>query len=567
MQSLFLGLPVEIRVEINRYLVGRYSEQEVTVNSREYNLNRKSILSGGDFTHQFHPAILGVNKQIRKEALDVLIHEGGLIHVTTCLWTYHMLSDSGLSVIAKGAPARLFQYAAMSFELDGILSTEELKRRSYSYRLSPSQEPIHFLTSTSSLLVLCAMMTRETYDLRSSTLKIQMGERSQRGPRVGKGYLGPFLPCLNRVRGFEMVKIHGLRADPSLVGTMEAKMCGSRRNAVETMFAVSVLLYRATTALDEGKYRLAIKYYKIGLNILRGSHFDSKESSKVLKDDRYDGLPAGLARYNAEIQLHSLIATCYLQLGNSRLARIYVERIYGPLYSLDDRANRQKFPLANLKGRPEAYAELLGVAAQISWSHGKWREAFCELHYAKELDSSNSEIQQQRIEYEKYNAKKKTEVQNRQSKGDQFFHTGDFRRAHSKYHAALTMAQTCLDREQDLCHSLMSSLAVVSLKLELYHVACYWAGEIFEADREYWRYDDGAKKTRYRNRRFYTAYWAKGVALEKLGKIDEAIDNLERAEMCDPTCDDTRRRLAALMENGYIEPLTGTTSIAKLLEW
>ena len=48
------------------------------------------------------------------------------------------------------------------------------------------------------------------------------------------------------------------------------------------------------------------------------------------------------------------------------------------------------------------------------------------------------------------------------------------------------------------------------------------------------------------HRRFYTAYWAKGVALEKLGKIDEAIDSLERAEVCDPTCEDTRRRLAAL---------------------
>lgn len=113
----------------------------------------------------------------------------------------------------------------------------------------------------------------------------------------------------------------------------------------------------------------------------------------------------------------------------------------------------------------------------------------------------------------------------------------------------------------------MSSLAVVSLKLELYHGACDWAGEIFEADRKYWLYHDLAEETRYKNRRFYTAYWAKGVALEKLGKIDEAIDNLERAEVCDPTCEDTRRRLAALTETGYIEPLTGTTSIAKLLEW
>ena len=214
--------------------------------------------------------------------------------MTTCLWTYHMLSDSGLSVIAKGAPARLFQYAAMSFELAGVLSTEELRRRSYSYHLSPSQEPIHFLTSTSSLLVLCAMMTRETYDLRSSTLKIQMGERSQGSPRVEKSYLESFLPCLRRVRGFVMVKIHDLLADPSLVDTLEARMCRRRQNAVETMFAVSGIMYRAMTALDKGEHQLAIRRYKIGLNILRGSPFNSNESSEVLRYGRYDGLPAGL---------------------------------------------------------------------------------------------------------------------------------------------------------------------------------------------------------------------------------------------------------------------------------
>lgn len=158
-------------------------------------------------------------------------------------------------------------------------------------------------------------------------------------------------------------------------------------------------------------------------------------------------------------------------------------------------------------------------------------------------------------------------VRNRQSKGDQYFYAGDFRKAYSKYHAALTKAQRCQYSEEDLCHSLRSSLAVVSLKLELYYGACYWCREILEAAPEYWERRCGVDHSNYTNRRFYTAHWAKAVALEKLGKIDEAIENLERAEVCDPTCEDTRRRLAALTENGYIAPLTGTTSIANLLEW
>lgn len=64
--------------------------------------------------------------------------------------------------------------------------------------------------------------------------------------------------------------------------------------------------------------------------------------------------------------------------------------------------NRQKFPLRVVKGSPEVYAELLAVAAQISWFHNKWDEAFEELYYALEFDPLHTRIKQQYDQYEKY---------------------------------------------------------------------------------------------------------------------------------------------------------------------
>lgn len=205
-----------------------------------------------------------------------------------------MLRDSGLSIVAKGAHVRLFQYAAISLDFGRAISPDEIQRRSRSGYLSPSPEPIHFLTSTSSLPVLCALMTRETYDIRSPTLRIRMGEGFQGSPVVAKSYFENLLPCLKQVRGFVEVKIQGLGSYPWLVGFMEAKMCKRRRSAAETMYAVSGTIWRATTALDEGKHQLAINGYKMALSILRGSRFNSNERSKVLRNGRYGGLPAGL---------------------------------------------------------------------------------------------------------------------------------------------------------------------------------------------------------------------------------------------------------------------------------
>ena len=103
------------------------------------------------------------------------------------------------------------------------------------------------------------------------------------------------------------------------------------------------------------------------------------------------------ARASTEVRLHSLIADAYLRCGKHRMARIYVERIYGPFYSMDDRASHQKFPLeipSDSRVAPEAYAEVLHVAARISLVHGQEAEAIDELAEARDFDPSDTSISQ-----------------------------------------------------------------------------------------------------------------------------------------------------------------------------
>ena len=103
---------------------------------------------------------------------------------------------------------------------------------------------------------------------------------------------------------------------------------------------------------------------------------------------------------NAYVQLHAQIAAAFLQLGKHRLARIYVERVYGPLAGHDGRGHDVKFPLLITTGHVtvhnlEDYAKLLAVAARISLAHGQYLDAAQELSQASMLDPLDLEITRQ----------------------------------------------------------------------------------------------------------------------------------------------------------------------------
>ena len=101
----------------------------------------------------------------------------------------------------------------------------------------------------------------------------------------------------------------------------------------------------------------------------------------------------GLARYDASVRLHTLIADFYLRTGDRRLARVYVERVYGPLYSFDTRFHTRKFPLTLPEHSNAAmYVDLLLVAARISLACGNEGQAREELWEASNLDPANPVI-------------------------------------------------------------------------------------------------------------------------------------------------------------------------------
>ena len=99
------------------------------------------------------------------------------------------------------------------------------------------------------------------------------------------------------------------------------------------------------------------------------------------------------ARDLADIQLHAKIASTYMQLGQLRMARIYVSRVCLPLSVKDDKGFLVKFFL-NLPDDEDTrvFAELLFVAAQISIATGNDGNAWGELSEAHRHDPDRKDI-------------------------------------------------------------------------------------------------------------------------------------------------------------------------------
>ena len=206
------------------------------------------------------------------------------------------------------------------------------------------------------------------------------------------------------------------------------------------------------------------------------------------------------------MQLHSYIADAYRQLKKYRLARIYVERIYRPLCTFDNRINQQNFPL---QLPPEAnrtlYAQLLIVAARISLVHGQVGKAKWELRQARRLlnHQENREIS---IIMEEIDKRPKGKAERRQLamirksqiddeklraaigiaaqrllKGDQAYSNNDQTLATQKYHAAAVKLVdpygSCIYYREAriLLFEAVTKLTIISMNLHDYEAVHGWA--------------------------------------------------------------------------------------------
>lgn len=221
---------------------------------------------------------------------------------------------------------------------------------------SSSEDNACFVFIADDLPAVCVILLREMdgYDrgLLDPTLRFIVNPDVGTSSRVfenGWPYpdnkLRRVLELLREVRGMAIVEIEG-PGHPSYKDDIIATMCGRRRSETETMEEIAVFYDRGDEAVNNNDYESAIAEYKAALHTINGRAFDEHEYNTTLIGGRFDGLLAGWATDDCFIRLHTSIAACYLRAKMYRMARIYVERIYGPLHCCDHRFNKLKFPLS-----------------------------------------------------------------------------------------------------------------------------------------------------------------------------------------------------------------------------
>ena len=334
------------------------------------------------------------------------------------------------------------------------------------------------------------------------------------------------------------------------------------------------------------------------------------------------------------MKLHALIADAYLKLGKYRLARVWVERIYGPLHTWDRRHSRVKFPLQipdpQLNGaQPAVYANLLVVAARISIIHGHDHDAIVELCEALRLDPSNEtvermieecqtrsearseaqsgrrrskEAQQAASSERKYQGMcAKTQkiltttdylaaalkvVHDRKNKADDAFGDHNLSVAYEKYEAAYRKIRIIQDTDDSYVPhetqlkrlyelklvDVLSRLTIIALEFGNYSDVHRWAANIHACIPIFlilfqgttWSDGESRESVMYAKNAFWTAYYCKGVALQKQGNYKAAIRNFENAVLCDDGCHATYYQLEATKKAEKLETLKQEAAKEKL---
>jgi len=97
------------------------------------------------------------------------------------------------------------------------------------------------------------------------------------------------------------------------------------------------------------------------------------------------------------LRLQVRLASCYLAMGKLRMARVWAERAYGPRrsYYIGRRPRKEKIPL-NVESdgsvQSALYAEVMLIAARISYANDDVWEAGREIDEARRLQPPHSKI-------------------------------------------------------------------------------------------------------------------------------------------------------------------------------
>lgn len=485
-------------------------------------------LRSPDYSYNLDTSILCTNRQIRNEALDIFDGEFTFITIThdKCDQELYFgdfghstkLRDYGVAVVAEGKQARAFPMIDMSIDFDA--GNEPSIRDDGS--LAERNVSVFVLEDLPFACVYLHSKTGRDLVPQNHEIRISISPRIANTPAVmketgpaAKSKLRRCIDNVSRLRGARNVKIEGPISAARAVDT-ETTMCRYRLTVTEALNMVEAHYDCGDKARMKDDLESAIAEYKEALCVIHLSESDFwEENYETIHGGPYDGLLVGFVRDEAEVRLHTLIADCFLQSKQHRLARKYVERVYSPLNSYNNRSRRrQKFPLRlPNNSNPVVYAKLLLVAAKISLASNNKGEAFRELQEAAKHDPVNQDIQilleQCSAHLEEKNRRRKvTRGQQRASaerkvraalevgfevtttRGDKAFRGANFTLAREKYKAAYSKIRSLsypirvnnyydLDQlSKDLHMDVLTKLIITCVELNDYDAVHFWASTL-----------------------------------------------------------------------------------------
>lgn len=377
-------------------------------------MNRSYLLKSPDQTYLFYTAIIGTNRRIYEESVDLCRRKNNFVCLTSRRPSSlaEKLEQCGLQVIAKGPKAHGFWNVSMTLTLDPVgydgwpSNRFRLHETTGDANASEYERPWKHIFCSDELPNFCRLLLKlgKTNDslLRNTQFYIEINPAISNGHAAkidstpaGLSRMQRLLEPLRQLHSFGAAHVEGPLSG-TYKGSINASVCRNCPTAMDIIQVAMRALSQGDGEVNEDRLLQANQKYKSALTYTRSCCWWYDERNLIMNGGPFPGLKAVEAMANLKVRLQARIALVYLKRGMLRMARIYTERALDPRRPYDHRHNK----LYSLDIEPwqgVVYAEVLHVAAQIRYIQGNVWEAKEDLSEAGQLVPLNEE-QQSRYE-------------------------------------------------------------------------------------------------------------------------------------------------------------------------
>ena len=271
---------------------------------------------------------------------------------------------------------------------------------------SEDAEPWNYIFCSDELPEFCRLLLKiSRYDtslLRNTVLFVDLNAAIGNGEAneidsypAGRARLRKHLGPLHQLHSFGAALIDGPLSG-SYKREIISSVCKHCPTAMMIIHTTMVSLKQADEQASKGQLLQANLCYKAALSFVRSCCWRYYEGDIIMNSGPFPGLTAKQNIDNIVVRLQARIAAVYFESGQLRMARIYTERAIDPCRPFDNRHNKV-YKLSIEPWQGAVFAEVLHVAAKISYTHGDVHEARNDLWDAGQLVPFDEE-QQSRYE-------------------------------------------------------------------------------------------------------------------------------------------------------------------------